>query len=71
MTRHSATSEFVSTLLKGVGALFLVASLLGWYLLFGSIIALMELPIPDFPVFDLSNVIKARKRGMPQHEKDS
>jgi hypothetical protein len=52
-----------NTLLKGVGGSFFFADILGWYLFFGSIIALMELPIPDLPVFDLSTVIKARPRG--------
>ena len=51
------------TLLEWTGGFFFAASLLGWYLFFGSIITTMELPIPDLPVFDMSAVVKARKRG--------
>ena len=50
-------------LLKWVGGFFFAASLFGWYLFFGSIIATMELPIPDLPVFDMSTIVKPRKRG--------
>ena len=46
-----------NTMLVTTGACFFVAALLGWYLFFGAIIAIMELPIPDLPVFDLSTVI--------------
>lgn len=49
--------------LVATGASFFVASCLGWYLLLAQMIAVMELPIPDLPVFDLSTVIKARPRG--------
>lgn len=51
------------TLLQWTGGVFFAASLLGWYLFFGSIIATMELPIPDLPVFDMSTIVKARKRS--------
>ena len=56
-------ASYGTSLLKGVGGSFFAADILGWYLFFGSIIASMELPIPDLPVFDLSTVIKARPRG--------
>lgn len=44
------------------GACFFGASMLGWYLLLSIIVATMELPIPDLPVFDLSTVIPAKPR---------
>lgn len=46
------------------GACFFAASMLGWYLLLSIVIATMELPIPDLPVFDLSTVIPARSRAV-------
>lgn len=52
----------------GLGACFFAADLLGWYLLLAAIIQIMELPIPDLPVFDLSTVIKARPRGVPKNK---
>lgn len=54
---------YANTMLVACGACFFAAAMLGWYLFFGAIIATMELPIPDLPVFDLQNVIKARPRG--------
>lgn len=45
------------------GACFFAASMLGWYLLLSIIVATMELPVPDLPVFDLSTVIPARSRA--------
>lgn len=50
-------------LVVATGACFFAASMLGWYLFASIIIATMELPIPDLPVFDLSTVIKAKPRG--------
>lgn len=50
-------------MLVATGASFFVACVSGWYLLLAQMIAIMELPIPDLPVFDLSTVIKARPRG--------
>ncbi|KAK3055619.1 hypothetical protein LTR09_003540 [Extremus antarcticus] len=52
-----------TNLIVATGALFFVADLLGWYLLFAIMIATMELPVPDLPVFDLSTVIKAKSRS--------
>lgn len=49
----------------GLGACFFVADLLGWYLLTAATIEIMELPVPDLPVGDLSTVIRARPRGAP------
>lgn len=56
----AASADF----LVATGASFFVAVVCGWYLLLAQIIATMELPIPDLPVFDLSTVIKARPRGV-------
>lgn len=55
-------------LATGTGACFFAASVLGFYFLLALIVALMELPIPDLPVFDLSTVIKARPRGAVKEE---
>lgn len=55
-------TEFGGKLVVGLGACFFGAAVLGWYLLLAVIITTMELPIPDLPIFDLSNVIKARPR---------
>lgn len=52
----------------GLGACFFVADLIGWYLTLGAVIAIMELPIPDLPVGDLSTRIKARPRGVIKQE---
>lgn len=52
----------------GLGACFFVADLIGWYLTLGAIIQIMELPIPDLPVMDLSTRIKARPRGQVKQE---
>lgn len=41
---------------------FFAADVLGWYLFLGMMIATMELPLPDPPVFDLSTVIKPKSR---------
>jgi succinate-acetate transporter protein len=55
-------------LATGTGACFFAASVLGFYFLLALIIAIMELPIPDPPVFDLSTVIKPKVRGVPRDE---
>ncbi|CEJ90113.1 hypothetical protein VHEMI05917 [[Torrubiella] hemipterigena] len=57
---NMASSEMF---VKATGGAFFAADMLGWYLLFAIVIAIMELPVPDLPVFDLSNVIKARSRA--------
>ncbi|KAI1569705.1 membrane protein, partial [Pyrenophora tritici-repentis] len=51
-------------LATGTGACFFAAGVLGFYFLLAMIIAIMELPIPDLPVFDLSTTIKPKERGM-------
>jgi hypothetical protein len=55
-------------LATGTGACFFAAGVLGFYFLMALIVAIMELPVPDLPVFDLSTVIKARPRGMIKEE---
>lgn len=52
----------------GLGACFFVADLIGWYLLLSAVIQIMELPIPDLPVVDLSTKIKGRSRGTAKEE---
>lgn len=55
-------TAYSTTMTVTTGALFFVADLLGWYLLLAQMIAIMELPIPDLPVFDLSNIIKRKPK---------
>jgi succinate-acetate transporter protein len=55
-------------LATGTGACFFAASVLGFYFLLALVIAIMELPIPDPPVFDLSTVIKPKVRGVLREE---
>lgn len=55
-------------LATGTGACFFAASALGFYFLTALMIAIMELPLPDLPVFDLSTVIKAKSRAAPKEE---
>lgn len=55
-------------LATGVGACFFAASVLGFYFFLAIVIAIMELPIPDLPVFDLSTVIKPKSRAVPKQE---
>jgi hypothetical protein len=52
----------------GTGACFFAAAVLGFYFLAALVIAIMELPIPDLPVFDLSTVVKPRARGVVKQE---
>jgi uncharacterized protein len=56
-------TEIASTCLVGTGAGFFAADMLGWYLFLGMVIDTMELPLPSLPVFDLSNVVKAKKKS--------
>jgi hypothetical protein len=55
-------------LATGTGACFFAASVLGFYFFLALIVAIMELPIPDPPVFDLSTVIKAKSRAVLKRE---
>jgi succinate-acetate transporter protein len=55
-------------LAKGLGACFFATGVLGFYFLLALVVAIMELPIPDIPVFDMSTVIKARSRGVIKEE---
>ncbi|SMQ54392.1 unnamed protein product [Zymoseptoria tritici ST99CH_3D7] len=50
-----------TNLLVGAGGAFWGAAMFGWYLLAALMFQIMELPIPLLPVFDLSEVIKAKK----------
>lgn len=52
-----------TTMVVACGACFFAADLLGWYLLFAIMIQIMELPVPDLPIFDLSTVVKAKSRS--------
>lgn len=61
-------AEIASTCLVGTGAGFFVADMLGWYLFLGMIIETMELPLPSLPVFDLTNVIKPKKKKAEKME---
>lgn len=56
------STAYSTTLLVGAGGFFFVADLLGWYLAFAQMFAIMELPLPDIPVFDLSNLVKPKSR---------
>jgi hypothetical protein len=56
------------SLAKGLGACFFATGVLGFYFLAAMMVAIMELPIPDIPVFDMSTVIKARPRGVLKEE---
>lgn len=55
-------------LAKGLGACFFACGVLGFYFLAALVIAIMELPIPDLPIFDLSTVIKSRSRHAVKEE---
>jgi hypothetical protein len=52
----------------GLGACFFATGVLGFYFLTAMMIAIMELPIPDLPVFDMSTVIKPRSRAVMKEE---
>jgi hypothetical protein len=69
---HLAKSNIVlgTKLATGTGACFFAASVLGFYFFLAMIIAIMELPIPDLPVLDLSTVIKAKSRSVPKERQD-
>lgn len=45
-------------LLKGTGGAFFVAAMVGWYLLFSMVLAQMDMPYCNLPVFDLSQVVR-------------
>lgn len=47
-------------LVVGAGGCFWAAAMLGWYLLAALLFQIMELPIPQIPIVDLSEVIKAK-----------
>ena len=49
-------------LVVGTGGCFFGASMLGWYLLLAIMLTVMELPLPELPVFDLSTIVKAKKK---------
>jgi len=52
-------------LLQGTGGAFFVAAMVGWYLLFSMVLAQMDMPYCNLPVFDLSQVVKgASERGV-------
>jgi uncharacterized protein len=55
-------ADIAATCLVATGAGFFAADMLGWYLFLGMIIDTMELPLPSPPVFDLTNVIKPKKK---------
>ncbi|EME40933.1 hypothetical protein DOTSEDRAFT_136849 [Dothistroma septosporum NZE10] len=51
-------------LLVGSGGCFWAAAMLGWYLLIALMIPIMELPLPNLPIVDLSTIIKPKKQKM-------
>lgn len=55
-------------LATGLGACFFATGVLGFYFLLALVVAIMELPIPDIPVGDMSTVIKAKSRGVLKEE---
>lgn len=55
------SAAYGGQMLVATGACFFAADILGWYLLASIMFQIMELPIPNLPVFDLSTVIKAKK----------
>ncbi|KAH4052186.1 hypothetical protein HBI04_119910 [Parastagonospora nodorum] len=63
---HLAKANVVlgTKLATGTGACFFAASVLGFYFFLALVIAIMELPIPDPPVFDLSTVVKPKSRAV-------
>jgi uncharacterized protein len=61
-------TDIATTCLIGTGAGFFAADMLGWYLFLGMVIDIMELPLPSLPVFDLTNVIKAKKKSAEKME---
>lgn len=52
----------------GLGACFFATGVLGFYFLLALVVAIMELPIPDIPVGDMSTVVKAKTRGVVKGE---
>ena len=68
---HLARGNIVvgTRLATGLGACFFATGVLGFYFLLALVVAIMELPIPDIPVGDMSTVIKPRQRGVIEKEK--
>ncbi|CZT24254.1 related to Y.lipolytica GPR1 protein and Fun34p [Ramularia collo-cygni] len=48
-------------LVVGAGGSFWGAAMLGWYLLAALLFQIMEMPFPELPIVDLSEIIKAKK----------
>lgn len=67
---HLARGNIVvgTRLATGLGACFFATGVLGFYFLLALVVAIMELPIPDIPVGDMSTVIKPRPRGVVKDE---
>ncbi|KAF3054103.1 hypothetical protein E8E11_011671 [Didymella keratinophila] len=67
---HLARGNIVvgTRLATGLGACFFATGVLGFYFLLALTVAIMELPIPDIPVGDMSTVIKAKSRGVIKEE---
>lgn len=67
---HLARGNIVvgTRLATGLGACFFATGVLGFYFLLALVVAIMELPIPDIPVGDMSTVIKPRSRGVVKEE---
>ena len=55
-------------LATGLGACFFVAGVLGFYLLAALVITIMELPVPDLPLFNLHAIVKPRPRHTAKEE---
>ncbi|KAJ8108350.1 hypothetical protein OPT61_g8233 [Boeremia exigua] len=55
-------------LATGLGACFFATGVLGFYFLLALVVAIMELPIPDIPVGDMSTVIKPKSRGVSKED---
>lgn len=51
-----------TTLATGLGACFFAAGVLGFYFFAALVIKIMELPVPDLPLVDLSTIVKPRLR---------
>lgn len=59
-------AEFGLKLVMGAGGCFWGAAMLGWYLLAALLFQIMELPIPQLPIVDLSEVVKAKSAKKPK-----
>lgn len=49
-------------LATGLGGCFFASGVLGFYFFAALVVAIMELPMPDLPLFDLSTFVKPRLR---------